>query len=149
MGLDMYLHRKFHTPLGEKKYQVSVTLNGEPTSVVSKRVAYVVEEIGYWRKANAIHKWFVDNVQAGQDDCGEYYVSHDNLKKLYDTCLSVLENPKQGDDVLPTTGGFFFGSTEYDDWYLDSLRHTVEVCKEALALAEEDKHCSFYYSSSW
>ena len=28
------------------------------------------EEVGYWRKANAIHGWFVRNVQNGKDDCG-------------------------------------------------------------------------------
>lgn len=27
------------------------------------------KEIGYWRKANHIHKWFVDCVQDGEDDC--------------------------------------------------------------------------------
>ena len=37
------------------------------------------EEVGYWRKANQIHKWFVDNVQDGVDDCGEYKVTKEQL----------------------------------------------------------------------
>ncbi|NDB83091.1 MAG: hypothetical protein EB127_10190 [Alphaproteobacteria bacterium] len=149
MGLDMYLQRKIYIQSWSDAYQVSVTFNGNPTTIQSQRVTYVVEEIGYWRKANAIHKWFVDNVQKGKDDCGEYYVSSEDLKKLHDICLQVLENPKDGNHLLPTVNGFFFGSTEYDDYYLDDVRHTVEVCAEALKLLEIDKRCSFYYSSSW
>ena len=150
MGLDMYLERKTYLRHSEDNvFEVSVTLNGNPTSIDSKRVLYVVEEIGYWRKANAIHKWFVDNVQQGKDDCGEYYVSPENLKQLHDTCLEVLENPKDGNLLLPTASGFFFGSTEYDEYYLDDLRHTVKVCAEALRLIEVDKRSGFYYSSSW
>ena len=26
------------------------------------KLDYVIFQVGYWRKANAIHKWFVDNV---------------------------------------------------------------------------------------
>ena len=32
---------------------------------------YEDNQIASWRKANAIHKWFVDNVQDGVDDCGD------------------------------------------------------------------------------
>ena len=43
-------------------------------------------EIIYWRKANAIHKWFVENVQEGVDDCGEYEVTVEQLTELRDLC---------------------------------------------------------------
>ena len=49
-------------------------------------------EIGYWRKANAIHKWFVDNVQNGVDDCGEYKVTKEQLIQLHNACNDVLNN---------------------------------------------------------
>lgn len=41
----------------------------------------IMTEIAYWRKANHIHKWFVDNVQYGVDDCGTYEVTEADLKK--------------------------------------------------------------------
>jgi len=40
----------------------------------------------YWRKANAIHKWFVDNLADGVDDCRPLWVSTDHLKELFLTC---------------------------------------------------------------
>lgn len=46
-------------------------------------------EVGYWRKANQIHNWFVENVQNGVDDCERYEVSEDDLQKLLTICKKV------------------------------------------------------------
>lgn len=59
----------------------------------------IIEEGIYWRKANQIHKWFVDNVQDGNDDCGRYYVSKDNLKNLLDTINSLFEKVSKHIDL--------------------------------------------------
>ena len=44
------------------------------------------EELMYWRKANAIHKFFVDNAANGVDDCQPVQVTIDVLKDLVDRC---------------------------------------------------------------
>ena len=48
-------------------------------------------EVAYWRKANHIHKWFVENVQDGKDDCGDYYVSVEQLGDLLVLCKQVVK----------------------------------------------------------
>ena len=48
------------------------------------------ESVGYWRKANQIHGWFVENVQNGEDDCRMYEVTKGELMELRDLCLDVL-----------------------------------------------------------
>jgi hypothetical protein len=48
-------------------------------------------EVCYWRKANQIHKWFVDNVQGGVDDCGEYLVTEDELDELRELCKKLRD----------------------------------------------------------
>ena len=138
MGLDMYLYRKTYVQNWDHntdKYQVTVTKNGQPTSINPERTVYVIEEAAYWRKANSIHKWFVDNVQSGKDDCGEYYVSLKNMEELLKACVS----------------GCFFGGTEYDDNYLYALSHTVEILKATIASYDSDEkgNSSYYYHSSW
>ena len=149
MGLDMFLTRKMYVKnWSGSGYEVQVTYKGKPVDINPKNVTYITEEIGYWRKANAIHKWFVDNVQDGKDDCGEYYVNEENLNKLMETCQEVLDNPKLGKELLPTTSGFFFGGTDYDGGYLQDLKNTVEICKAALSACEE-KNSSIYYQASW
>ncbi len=145
MGLDMYLSRKTHVK--NYKWQVSVTCEGKPSHIDPAKIAYIEEEVGYWRKANQIHKWFVDNVQDGKDDCGNYYVSHEDLAKLKDLCQKVLDDPSLAKDLLPTASGFFFGNTDYDRYYLDDLRETIKICDDAMSV--ESGKASLYYSSSW
>lgn len=152
MGLDMFLFMRkpiFEFMIGEDKFGKLRTAIRElfpeiPASMVVNELRY---EAMYWRKANHIHNWFVQNVQNGEDDCGEYRVTRDNLEDLIDVCKRVLANPALGKELLPTTEGFFFGSTEYDDGYIDDIHYTIRGLKSLLN--EELKDCDFYYHSSW
>jgi hypothetical protein len=107
----------------------------------------VGEEVMYWRKANAIHDWFVQNVQNGIDECRPHEVTVDQLVELRQLCSEVLENRNLADGLLPTASGFFFGSTDYDAWYFDNLSRTVEVLDDLLE--ESNEYDLFIYQSSW
>jgi hypothetical protein len=150
MGLDMYLNKRTyvqhweHNP-PEEQYSVEVTKGGKPTKINSKKVKYIIEEAGYWRKQNQIHRWFVENVQNGVDNCGEYYVDTDDLKTLLELCEKVKNDHSLADSLLPSASGFFFGGTEYDEWYFNGIDNTIEILKEALG----DERGEYYYSSSW
>jgi hypothetical protein len=151
MGLDMYLNKHTYVQQWQHieedtQYKVEVTKGGEPTHINPKKIKYIIEEAGYWRKANQIHQWFVDNVQKGVDDCGDYYVGTDDLEKLLDACEKVKADHSLADTLLPSASGFFFGTTEYDEWYFNSIDNTIEILKEALA---DESDSSYYYSSSW
>jgi len=106
----------------------------------------VAFDIGYWRKANHIHKWFVDNVQNGQDDQEKHYVDDDELKMLLILCKKVLDNHDLAEKLLPTQGGFFFGCTEYSDYYFECIESTIKVVENALAL---DGKYYLKYQASW
>lgn len=168
-----YEHRKVEGTIsltqGEEKKPIKVTLN---------KVSYIIEEVAYWRKANQIHKWFVDNVQDGNDDCGSYYVSREKLQELLDLCKkikataimedgqvhvgttitaagrtddydegAVIKNAEEIAQLLPAQGGFFFGETDYDQYYMRGIENTIKQLEPLL----EDKEdgCDFEYSSSW
>jgi hypothetical protein len=98
MGLDMYLYRKTYVKNWEHmtdEEKTNIVLTGDRTKGIDpKKISEIVEEYGYWRKANAIHQWFVDNVQDGEDDCKEYYVSEDKLKELLGLVNKVLDSTK-------------------------------------------------------
>jgi len=150
MGLDMYLDKRTYVKQWEhideaKQYKVEVTRGGEPTNIDPKKVKYIIEEAGYWRKANAIHKWFVDNCQNGVDDCRDAYVGFDDLQALLDLCRIVIIDKSKAEQLLPSTSGFFFGNTEYDEWYYNDIQNTIEILEKAV----EDKDGEYYYSSSW
>jgi hypothetical protein len=150
MGLDMYLNKRTYVQQWEHqkpehKYEVVVTKGGEPTNINPKKVKYIIEEAGYWRKQNQIHRWFVENIQNGTDDCGEYYVSKAHLETLLELCEKVKADNTLADELLPGVSGFFFGGTEYDEWYFNGIDNTIEILKEAL----EDENGEYLYSSSW
>ena len=63
MGLDMYLKAKrFYYDEARAQEIINLTMP-ENHPFKKLRQADVTIEIGYWRKANEIHNWFVNNVQ--------------------------------------------------------------------------------------
>lgn len=140
MGLDMYLNAKRF--IWSKDQEPFV--EGVPEDYLVKRIEI---EVAYWRKANAIHQWFVDNVQNGEDDCDSYPVTREQLQDLLDKCKRVLEDRESAKDILPTTNGFFFGGTEYDEYYFQSIKDTIEQVWKALHQLPED--WAFEYQASW
>jgi hypothetical protein len=151
MGLDMYLTRNTYVKNWEfqdrkDKHEITVKKGGEiRKDIKPERISHIIEEVCYWRKANQIHKWFVDNVQEGKDDCEEYYVTKEKLQELVDLCKRVIANADSAKQLLPTASGFFFGSTSYGEYYIDDLKHTIKMIEPYL----NDDGGTFYYHSSW
>lgn len=152
MGLDMYLTRKTyvkqwdHIPQ-EEQFEVTVTKGGVPYLNSSDGISNISQEVGYWRKFNALHNWFVENVQDGRDECQEAYVPKEKLEEL----LVILNEIKDGniekaEALLPTTGGFFFGGTEYDEWYFENVNESIPIIEKALSYTDDS---DIYYQSSW
>lgn len=141
----------------------------------------IIEQVGYWRKANEIHNWFVENVQDGIDDCDYHHeVTEEMLELLRSTCKAVIkasklvngkiecgytfddngnrvysyedgliiEDSSVAERLLPTTSGFFFGSTRYDEWYINDLKETIEIIDNVLATTDFETQM-IYYVSSW
>lgn len=116
--------------------------------IQSDRVTNITERLGYWRKANAIHLWFVTNVQDGVDECQTSYVSRENLEALLDVAIKVNQNHALAAALLPAQAGFFFGSTDYDEWYFEDIKETIKILEAALN-EETDVWSSIHYRSSW
>lgn len=148
MGLDMYLHAERHVfnydPNDKLLANAISQILGFCNTVDLEKITI---QVGYWRKANAIHNWFVTNIQGGKDECDPHDVSFDDLRQLKELCESVLEDPESAPDLLPTTEGCFFGGTEYDTWYFDNVKDTIEIIDKALALENTEWYLS--YRSSW
>jgi hypothetical protein len=154
MGLDMYLSRKTYVKhydfKGDKNFQITVKQGGEIVPFVQpKKISYLITEVMYWRKANAIHNWFVENVQGGEDDCGTYDVSKEQLQELVAACKEEIKNEGKTENLTPVSG-FFFGNTDKDEWYFDTLKETVKVLEEDFAQQEKYEQYDYYeYHSSW
>lgn len=156
MGLDMYLHGKRYISKyfneADEKRAADIAEQFPELAKMKGRfgddspVKEVKIEAGYWRKANQVHKWFVDNVQGGTDDCGNYYVSREQLIELRDLCKQVLDFRHLATDKLPPQKGFFFGSDTVDEYYWQDLEQTVQIIEDCLELPNS---WEFEYHSSW
>ena len=174
MGLDMYMEKgkkipkisweeysKINEEINDnnelkEKYKEYIVTNGDE-KYYSWQSLY--KEVGYWRKANAIHKWFVANVQNGVDDCNKYLLTRKNLEDLFNICDKVLKSMELVDgkvikdtstaeELLPTQSGFFFGDTEYDEWYYNKIEYTYDLLKDLLENFDFENNY-LIYQSSW
>ena len=165
MGLDMYLSARKHINKIEwdkldRENGISYSEATAPqwndvveaagvATLVDKESIYGVDvsvNVAYWRKSNQIHNWFVINVQRGEDDCGEYYVSNNKIKELVNTCTLAITN--KDPNLLPPREGFFFGSTDVDEWYWKDIMDTINQLQPIIDRPDFDS-LSFYYQSSW
>lgn len=151
MGLDMYLTRKKYVKnwshqSADKRFQ-GVAFKGNQAIDLTK-LSYLEFEAMYWRKMNAIHNWFVENVQDGVDNCTTHVVTRDQLEKLLLTIETVLskKDDKEAKTLLPPTEGFFFGSQDIDEYYWDELRETRWKLREDMDANPDDE---YYYYASW
>lgn len=160
MGLDMYLYAEKYVSgyrhEGNEaqnefdKLLTSVGMDGLASSNSPHLTVRVCA--AYWRKANAVHAWFVQNVQDGVDECEPHDVSREQLGELRKAAADALLAYQRGDKEaartnLTPTDGFFFGNTEIDEWYAESLGRTIEQLDRVLAI--EDPMVDFIYRSSW
>lgn len=153
MGLDMYLEAEEyisgyqHNGQEAQRFKEIAQATGLIDIVAEDTPSMKVSIVAvYWRKANQIHAWFVQNVQEGVDECERHWVPQ--LDELRDLCLDVLENGG-AEEKLPTQSGFFFGGTAYDEWYTGDLEHTAKSLTKLLEKVPEDSRVQFYYQSSW
>ena len=183
MGLDMYLEASFSTRAYERPTDQDYAdmREGKEVKVArSMELEDAIAAIGFedapidhaynhfqyvfpiitWRKANAIHKFFVDEVQDGNDNCERHYVPRETLQELLDRITTILDvktpvaREMKAEELLPTDiEGCFFGTDEYDDWYYKDLEETKKTLEKVFEYEEnaESGKCfdSFYYQSSW
>lgn len=139
----------------------------------------IMEQVGYWKKSNQIHRWFIENVQDGDDDCKYHHeCTKEILEDLLDTCKTVLNscvttygkvhNGDKGtpnglepiyedgqvvidssvaEELLPSCSGFFFGGTDYDQYYIADIVETIKILEEVLKTTDFTKEMVFYRSS--
>lgn len=156
MGLDMYLYRREYVNTFALWQDEKAVKEANLHAVIANHFnidpsiggIYVDICVAYWRKANAIHGWFVD-LDGGRDECQTIYVSLDQLKELRELANSVVLTPAMAGDVLPPQEGCFFGSYDIDEYYINDMKDTVEMLDKIISNVSPDEYPTFFYQASW
>lgn len=159
MGLDMYLIKR------KKSKKIDNLWDFD-------------KDLMYWRKANQIHRYFCTYGEEIEKDISYKISKEilekllEKCNNIMDIVITEEGKIKNGEtlkngewepilqdgitivnkdeiaEILPTQDGFFFGSTEYDQWYLDDIRNTKKVLEEILKEVDfENEDC--FYLASW
>ena len=87
--------------------------------------------VGEWTNAYAIERWMKEN--GDQENPEEYTVDRERITELRNLCMDILANPGTAPVKLPT---FLDEAGEYDKWYFEKLRYTVNLMNAALKMLE-------------
>lgn len=96
----------------------------------------------YFRKVNFIFQFFSDEM------IDNYYavVSKSRINDLIKSCDEVLKDNTKAEEILPTTSGFFFGSTDYDKYYFEDVKNCKEQMKKLHSTMSNDDFVLWHFS---
>lgn len=154
MGLDMYIYgakkkksldiEAFVKKLNEDEW-VEEEMYADRESANDTLI-----ELAYWRKAHTIHKWFVDNVQDGVDECFVYIINDDILFKLLEyietSIKEVLKIIGPNFKIEDHWNGKIYNLTDDMHLYLE-LTNTKELIEKVIQIDKKDDVHLLYYSS--
>lgn len=149
MGLDMYLEAKrYVAPYDEHsepmRHAIGAAIGYVPPKVKPGHDASLLEvcgvtvRVGYWRKFGALHRWFVDNVQEGDDNCRPAYVQEDCLRGLQRLCERMIAHSACVTEQV---------SVDRADWGIEELPYTLDILTHAIILQQQG--WDIYYRASW
>lgn len=98
----------------------------------------------YFRKVNSIYAYFADRLE--DEMC---VVNKSDILDIMAKAIKVLEahDEETSKELLPTQGGFFFGSTDYDDWYYHDMITILNEFGKLLLNWTDDDDIVFVYMS--
>lgn len=159
MGLDIYFEKRKNDLAALKKFQEAVREREEYCDKIYKddqkpsddevKEYYRLDEIckklnprkeiAYFRKINFLMEFF--NYEG---NCEYKEIPLECFDDLKDRCEQVLADHSLADELLPTQSGFFFGSTDYDDWYFKDVQEVKDFCEKVLAETQPDEIIEMY-----
>ena len=157
MGLDINFYkakRSKDTETKERLEEIRKALATEYLKSIDERNSKLIKEledekekinpwneVAYFRKVNFLIPFF-----GYEENCSNIEIDKYQVEDLIEACKEVLANHDKASFLLPTQAGFFFGSTDYDDWYFDDVQNVKEKFEEILADFDMDEdillmHC--------
>ena len=82
----------------------------------------------YFRKVNFLFAYCKNNGKMVDDWFA--LTDKEDIDDIIDRCEKVLNNHELASELLPTQSGFFFGGTDYDNWYFNDVKDCLKQMKK-------------------
>lgn len=164
MGLDMYFYARKSTYKSFSKWDkpdsADETNYPEDLKTFSDYIydrnfksveAETRYQIGYFRKFNALHSYIVRTFANGIDNCQDiilYKEDVEQIKKVLDDVLNAHQQVEKAKELLPTQSGFFFGGTDYDEFYFEDVKDAADLMQSFLDNFDFENY-QLVYRASW
>lgn len=89
------------------------------------------ERIGYFRKVNFLVRYFGD-LGFDIDNQTPFSIWKEDAEILLSRCNQVLNDHSKASELLPTMDGFFFGDTDYDEYYFKDVEEVRDFVMDIL-----------------
>ena len=109
-----------------------------------------IYQIGYFRKFNALHSYIVKTFADGVDNCQAILLHKEDveqIKKVLDDVLNA-NTAEKAKEILPTQSGFFFGGTDYDEFYFEEVKDAADLMQSFLDNFDFESY-QLVYQASW
>ena len=164
MGLDMYFYARKTTYKSFSKWDESNSVDETNYPEDLKTFSdYIYDrnfksvqtetryQIGYFRKFNALHSYIVKTFADGIDNCQDiilYKEDVEQIKKVLDDVLNAHQQVEKAKELLPTQSGFFFGGTDYDEYYFEDVKDAADLMQSFLDNFDFENY-QLVYQASW
>ena len=164
MGLDMYFYARKTTYKSFSKWDNPERANEanypEDLKIFSDYIydrnfksvqTETSYQIGYFRKFNALHSYIVEKFANGIDNCQDIYLYKEDveqIKKVLDDVLNAHQQVEKAKELLPTQSGFFFGGTDYDEFYFEDVKDAADLMQNLLDNFDFENY-QLVYLASW
>lgn len=95
----------------------------------------------YYRKVNFLYAFFAEALT--DEQC---VVTKHDVETIISHCKEVLADHSLAEKLLPTQSGFFFGSTDYNEWYFKDVEDVLEKFTKYLEGWDDDTIGWVYFS---
>lgn len=107
-------------------------------------------EVAYFRKFNALQNYFEENFD--QENCEDTNLTYDIVVDLIDRLERVVKakevgNTDTAEELFPTTSGFFYGDTSYNEYYFEKVKEALRLFRQIEKEYFDDEELNSDYES--
>ena len=107
------------------------------------------KELAYFRKINFLIPFIEDYYNINLENCKDVEIDKECIEELLIRCNEVLADNSLAEKLLPTEAGFFFGDTEYNEFYFNNVKQVRDKCVDLANEFDSLKNNEYIVFNIW